>query len=538
METKIRVLLVEDDVVDQMAFKRFVEQSGYQCEYRIAASVAEGKGLLSDGRFDAVVMDYSLGDGTALDLSKEVTDIPFVVTTSIGDELVAVNMMKAGAIDYLAKDPENNYLRSLPAILESAIKRKKAEQELEQYRQGLEELLEERTQELERVHAQLLHAQKMESIGRFAGSIAHDFNNLLTTIIGYANLIKTSLPPDDPSQDDIEQILKAGQKSTRLTSQLLTFARRQDLAPRVCDMNELVLDMSKMLRHLLPENIELVTLPGETPCHVEVDSGQIEQVIINLAVNAKNAMQDGGKLLIETDVFIMPEEATGSWRQSAIPPGEYVRVAVSDTGVGMTPEVQDRIFEPFFTTKPPGEGTGLGLSTVFGIIGQHNGYIHVYSEPGIGSTFKMYIPRSAAPAETRGELHVVKRRITGSETILVVEDEPAVRRLVTRMLASLGYHVLQAGNGEEALWTAQQNPNRIDLLLSDVVMPQMGGRTLAEEIRTAHPDIRVLFISGYTDDTVLSERIATRKAAFLAKPFTTDMLGAKVREVLDSGAVA
>ncbi len=198
MEARIKLLLVEDDVVDQMAFKRFIKQSGYPCEYRVASSVAEGKGLLSDDRFDAAVLDYSLGDGTALDLSAALSGTPFVVTTGIGDELVAVEIMKAGAIDYLAKDPENNYLRNLPAILDSAIKRRKAEEELARYRQGLEQLVEERTQELERVHAQLLHAQKMESIGRFAGSIAHDFNNLLTTIIGYANLVKTALPPNHP----------------------------------------------------------------------------------------------------------------------------------------------------------------------------------------------------------------------------------------------------------------------------------------------------------------------------------------------------
>lgn len=534
MEARIKLLLVEDDVVDQMAFKRFIKQSGYPCEYRVASSVAEGKGLLSDDRFDAVVLDYSLGDGTALDLSAALSGTPFVVTTGIGDELVAVEIMKAGAIDYLAKDPENNYLRNLPAILDSAIKRRKAEEELARYRQGLEQLVEERTQELERVHAQLLHAQKMESIGRFAGSIAHDFNNLLTTIIGYANLVKTALPPNHPCQEDIEQILKAGQKSTRLTSQLLTFSRRQSLAPRICDMNELILDMSKMLRHLLREDIELVILPADTPCHAEVDSGQIEQVIINLAVNAKNAMPEGGKLLIETGTVVVPSGATIASRYSDIPPGEYVRLAVSDTGIGMTPEVKDRIFEPFFTTKAAGEGTGLGLSTVFGIVSQHNGYIHVYSEPGSGSTFKIYLPRSAAPAKVSDEREETKRRVTGNETILVVEDEPAVRRLITRILAALGYHVLEAGNGEEALWTAQQYPEEIDLLLSDVVMPQMGGRTLAEHIQEARPAVRILFISGYTDDALLTEEIAKRKAAFLSKPFTAAMLGAKVREALDA----
>ena len=536
METRIKVLLVEDDVVDQMAFKRFIEQSGFPCEYRVAGSVAEGKGLLSADQFDAVVMDYSLGDGTALDLSAAVSDIPFVVTTGIGDELVAVEIMKAGAIDYLAKDPDNNYLRNLPVILESAIKRKKAELELERYRQGLEQLVEERTQELEHVHAQLLHAQKMESIGRFAGSIAHDFNNLLTTIMGYANLVKTSLPPDDPCQEDIDQILKAGQRSTRLTSQLLTFSRRQNLAPRIHDMNELLLDMSKMLRHLLREDIELVMIPSTPPCYIEVDSGQIEQVIINLAVNARNAMPDGGKLLIESENLAVPKDSSVAWRHADMPPGEYVRVAVSDTGIGMSPEVKDRIFEPFFTTRPAGEGTGLGLSTVFGIIRQHNGYIHVYSEPGIGSTFKIYLPRSAAPSKEAVEERQAAKAITGNETVLVVEDEPAVRRLITRMLASMGYHVLEAGNGEEALWAARQYPEEIDLLLSDVVMPQMGGRTLAERIQEVHPEARILFISGYTDDTLLTEEIARRKAAFLAKPFTTELLGAKVRELLDTSS--
>jgi len=533
METRIKVLLVEDDVVDQMAFKRFIEQSGFPCEYRVAGSVAEGKGLLSADQFDAVVMDYSLGDGTALDLSAAVSDIPFVVTTGIGDELVAVEIMKAGAIDYLAKDPDNNYLRNLPVILESAIKRKKAELELERYRQGLEQLVEERTQELEHVHAQLLHAQKMESIGRFAGSIAHDFNNLLTTIMGYANLVKTSLPPDDPCQEDIDQILKAGQRSTRLTSQLLTFSRRQNLAPRIHDMNELLLDMSKMLRHLLREDIELVMIPSTPPCYIEVDSGQIEQVIINLAVNARDAMPGGGTLIIRT--------ANANLTPSAIrpgldlKPGQYVVLTVSDTGTGMDEEVQSHLFEPFFTTKDVGKGTGLGLATVYGIIKQHGGDIVTHSEPGQGSLFRAYLPRATEPADEKdraadhwGTLPM------GHETILVVEDEEQILRLMERLLRNSGYLVIATSAPSAALELARAHGGTIDLLLTDVVMPAMNGKDLQEQIKREHPHMKTLFMSGYTADIIVERGVICDDVEFIQKPFKLESLVARVREVLDS----
>ena len=379
---------------------------------------------------------------------------------------------------------------------------------------------------------QLLQSQKMEAVGRLAGGVAHDFNNLLTVIKGYGELMLGELKANDPMRAEVEEIQKAADRAASLTRQLLAFSRRQVMAAKVIDLNSVVENMDKLLRRLLGENIELNTLLAAKLGAVKADPGQIEQVIMNLAVNARDAMPDGGKLTIETvnldlDSFYAREPVN-------VAAGPYVMIAVSDTGVGMDADTQSRIFEPFFTTKEQGKGTGLGLSTVYGIIKQSGGYIWVYSEPGRGTTFKVYLPRVAEEAETeagRGPAHESHR---GTETVLLVEDEDGVRALIRQVLARNGYQVLEARHGEEALMLAEGHRNVIHMLLTDVVLARMSGRELAQRLGPQRPEMQVIFMSGYTDEAIVHHGMLTPGTTFLQKPFTTESLMNKVREVLDS----
>jgi two-component system cell cycle sensor histidine kinase/response regulator CckA len=379
----------------------------------------------------------------------------------------------------------------------------------------------------------LRQSQKMEAVGTLAGGIAHDFNNLLTAIMGYTGLVLDELTPDDARYNDIQGIQKTAQRAADLTRQLLAFARRQIVELRILNLNELILNMGKMLRRLIGEDIELVTLPGPNLGLVKVDPGQFEQVLVNLAINARDAMPNGGKLTIETANVTLDLDYV---RQHAeVIPGEYVMLAVSDSGIGMTEEVKSHIFEPFFTTKEVNRGTGLGLATCFGIIKQSDGHIWVYSEPGQGTTFKVYLPR-IDEAETASLFrHVESGDLPrGSETVLLVEDEAAVRDLAARMLRQQGYKLLEATNGHEALQLAQKRPDeKIHLVVTDVVMPQMGGKVLTDQLKSLRPDIKVLFTSGYTDKAVVHHDVLEPNIAFLQKPFSPQMLVRKVREVLD-----
>ncbi len=386
------------------------------------------------------------------------------------------------------------------------------------------------TRELQ-LEEQYHQAQKMEAIGRLAGGVAHDFNNLLTGIMGHAGLALQELPPGDPVRNDIQEIHKNAERAANLTRQLLTFARRQVIAPRVLNLNELILNVDKMLRRLIGEDIELVTLPAPDLGQIKADPGQIEQVLLNLAVNARDAMPDGGKLTIEITEVILDEAYTR--RHPEVSPGQYVMLAVSDTGMGMTEEVKAHIFEPFFTTKEVGKGTGLGLATCFGIVRQNNGHIWVYSEPGQGTTFKIYLPRVEETVDSstkRGQSPSLPR---GTEVILLVEDEEAVRDLAARALRRQGYTVLEAANGEEALRLAEEYSGEIHLLLTDVVMPQMGGKALATRLGGIRSKTKILFTSGYTDKAIVHHSILDSDIAFIQKPFSPTTLVYKVREVLD-----
>jgi len=397
----------------------------------------------------------------------------------------------------------------------------------------MRDITERRTAEeaLHQSEEQLRQSQKMEAVGKLAGGVAHDFNNLLTAITGYSELVMSDLDSGDPRRQDLEEVKKAADRAAALTRQLLAFSRRQVLQPRVLDLNGIVTGVGKMLRRLIGEDIELVTLLDPALERVKADPGQIEQVILNLSVNAREAMPEGGKLTIETANSELEE--AHDLGEFAVPPGRYVMLTVGDTGVGMDKETQSRIFEPFFTTREPGKGTGLGLSTVYGIVKQSGGYVWVYSEPGLGTTFKIYLPRVEEALLEVEPAAALAQPPAGTETILLVEDEPAVRALAARLLRSVGYTVVEARNGAQALEVCKQQDRAVDLLVTDVVMPQMGGPELAERLTPLHPEMKVLFMSGYTDDAVLRHGLLESGAAFLQKPFTRNALAAKVREVLD-----
>jgi PAS domain S-box-containing protein len=404
------------------------------------------------------------------------------------------------------------------------------------------------------------HAQKMEAVGRLAGGIAHDFNNLLTAINGFSSLLLDTLHDNDGAREMLEQISRAGDRAASLTQQLLAYSRKQILQPRELDLNELVAGLEKMLRRMIGEDIELATTLAPGPCPVKADPGQLQQVIMNLALNARDAMPSGGRLTLATALVELPEEvASGEWRVASedrrvedlpsslatrhsplatppeVRPGLYVLLTVSDTGCGMTPEVQARIFEPFFTTKEPGKGTGLGLATVYGILEQSGGHIHVSSEPGRGTTFDIYLPH-LPDLQVSAEASGSTATPGGTETVLLVEDEDAVRSLARVVLQRAGYTVLAASDGVEALEVSARHPSSLDLLVTDVVMPRLGGRQLAEILNRLHPRMRVLYLSGYTDDTVVRSGILKQQAPFLHKPFTLPGLMQKIRAVLDARA--
>lgn len=386
--------------------------------------------------------------------------------------------------------------------------------------------------ERKRLEAQLLQSQKMEGLGRLAGGIAHDFNNLLTIINGYSDFLQRSLPSDASQHKDVKQIQQASERAATLTKQLLAFSRQQMLHPRVLDLNAVVAQMDQLLRRLIGEDKKFRTILGASVALIKADKGQLDQVILNLAVNAKDAMPDGGQLTIETqNVEVTKAQAD---RHAGNSPGRYVMLAVSDTGVGMDQTTRAHIFEPFFTTKEQGKGTGLGLATAYGIVQQSGGFIEVYSELGEGTTFKVYLPQVDGAAAPLLEGDTMPKLVAGTEVILLVEDEEMVRELACRVLNDLGYTVLEARNGEEALRLADSHLSPIHLLVTDMVMPGMGGHQLAEKLLSVRPETKVLFVSGYTSDTVVRRWTLEGTTAFLQKPYDPATLTQKVREVLDA----
>ncbi|HTS63775.1 MAG TPA: ATP-binding protein [Candidatus Acidoferrales bacterium] len=382
----------------------------------------------------------------------------------------------------------------------------------------------------QKLEEQLRQAQKMEAVGMLAGGVAHDFNNLLTIINGYSHLILNNLPVSDPNHQSAEQIMKAGERAATLTGQLLAFSRRQVLQPRVLDVNRLIGTLTTMLRRLIGEDIDLQLVLRENLGQVNADPNQLEQVLMNLVVNARDAMPNGGTLTIETTNIDLDENYVHAHVDTKA--GRYVLIAVSDTGTGMDDSTKAHAFEPFFTTKGPGRGTGLGLSTVFGIVRQSGGSVDIYSSPGKGTSAKVYLPRVDRSATVETERRRVKA-LRGSETILVAEDDEMVRSLVKETLVSHGYSVLDASGAEDAQKIAEIYRGDIQLLITDVVMPKVNGRDLAARLMKGRPGLKVLYMSGYTDGAVVNNGILQKEVAFLQKPFTPTALAEKVREVLD-----
>ena len=425
------------------------------------------------------------------------------------------------------KDAEGR-TRRLIGVACDVTSRIEAERAARAEEEHFRQLAENSRDQLRSVEEQLRQAQKMEAVGRLAGGVAHDFNNLLSVILTHAGLLVDDLEPRHPMLADLLEIKAAGERAAALTRQLLAFSRRQILRPRIVDLNQILADMERMLRRLIGEDLELVTIPAPGQARVSVDPGQMEQVLMNLAVNARDAMPDGGRLTLEIRQ-IEPQAA-----DAGVHCGPSVMLAVTDTGVGMNAEVRSRMFEPFFTTKEVGKGTGLGLSTVFGIVQQSGGCIRVESEPGRGSTFRIYLPAAATtelvqPAPRSKPI----AKLRGSETILVVEDDEQLRRLTRTVLERHGYQVLEAENGGEALLIAEQHPGPIHLILTDLVMPRMNGAQLAARISAARPGLAVIFMSGYTEDVVARRRLLAVDTAFIQKPYSPEVLLQHIRRTLD-----
>ncbi len=520
MNEQINILIVEDSAADAELLERELRRAKIHFTSRRVDTKEAFVRALRDFQPAIVLSDYNLPQFSgpeALRLIKETgSSAPFILVTGSLTEEVAVDCMKEGAHDYILKTS----LTRLPSAVQSALEKVKT----------LEEKI--RAEEALRLsEEQLRMSQKLEAVGQLAGGVAHDFNNLLTVISGYSELVLNRLSARDDNRPKIEEIKRAAERASTLTRQLLAFSRKQVLQPKLFDLNHLVTDMSKMLRRLIGENIEMTTIIGpETP--INADPGQIEQVLMNLVVNARDAMPNGGRLTVET-ARVEIDEAYASTHLS-VQPGPYVLLAVTDTGGGMDAEIRKHIFEPFFTTKEQGKGTGLGLSTVYGIVKQSGGNIWLYSEPGQGTVFKVYLP-AATDVEVQATAATDRVELPrGTETILIVEDEPQIRHLAFDCLAYCGYDVLSASNGLEALQLIERLQRPIDLILTDIVMPKLGGRELSERMNALQPSAKVLFMSGYTNDSVVNHGILDGATWFIQKPFTLESLGRRVREVLDS----
>jgi signal transduction histidine kinase len=376
---------------------------------------------------------------------------------------------------------------------------------------------------------QLMQAQKLEAIGSLASGVAHDFNNLLTTILGYGELSLMKLSKDDPQREQVEAIYEAGKKASTLTRQLLAFSRKQMLEMRVINLNSLLENLTKMLNRMIGDDIEMIMMLDPSVGNIMADPGQVEQIVMNIVINARDAMPDGGTITIETQEVELDEDYCKT--HAEVTPGTFIVLCITDTGKGMTPEVMEKIFDPFFTTKKKGAGTGLGLSTVYGIVKQHKGHIYVYSELGSGTIFKIYFRKIKKVAEESSTKKIPAME-SGTETILVVDDEASIRKLVRDTLEPLGYKILEAANGEEALAYYRDNHDTIDLLLTDVVMPKMTGKKLAELLLQEYPGLKILYMSGYTDNVITHKGILDRGIHFLNKPLVPSILTKKIREVL------
>jgi signal transduction histidine kinase len=512
VSTSLRVLLIEDSALDAELVLRELRRADFAVHHQRVASADELRGALRSARWDLVLSDHALpgfGGPQALaivrgDADAETRDLPFVIVSGAIGEETAVEAMRGGAHDYILKDRLGRLVPAIERELREAANRRA--------RRHLED--------------QIRQAQKMETVGRLASGVAHDFNNLLTCMVGYGGLMQSRFAPDDPRLRYLEGILEAARHGATLTQQLLAFSRKQVMRPAVVSLNEVIIEAETFLRRLLGEEITLRTELASDLGPVRVDPTQMQQVIVNLAVNARDAMAPGGVLTIAT-------------ANDAPAEGPRVALYVTDTGAGMTDDVQAHMFEPFFTTKEGGKGTGLGLSTVYGIVQQSGGTVTCASVPGRGTTFLITLPRvERESAQTCGgrtarqDGGLPSRTQYGTETVLLVEDEERVRELATEVLERCGYQVLPESDASGALARAERHGGPIELLLTDVVLPDMSGHELASRLRSFRPDSRVLYTSGYTDEVMLLHGLAAPDELFLPKPYDPTALLRRVREVL------
>ena len=516
--TPLRVLFVEDSPDDVELIARELHRHGFACEPTSVETAAGFIAAIETSKWDVILSDHSMSQFSsteALDLLRgHGFDTPFIIVSGTIGEDSAVEAMRAGAHDYVLKQ---NLRRLGPAV-----------------ERELREAANRRTQKsteaaLLASEQRLRHAQKMESVGRLAAGIAHDFNNLLTVILGFTEFVIERLPPGEDLRRDASAIRSAAQRATGLTRQLLAFSRQQVLERQVVDLAAAVDQLQPMIARLIGEDVQIEFDPGTRPQWVLIDPGQFEQVLMNLAVNARDAMPSGGHLRVRLSQERLDEEQASTLD---VAPGTYVVMSVADTGEGIDAATLECIFEPFFTTKAPGRGTGLGLSTVFGIVRQSGGVIDVTSERGRGSTFRVYLPLSPTGAPDAPAKPVPAPSGTKTSTILLAEDEEGVRTFLDMALRRAGHRVIATGSGPDAVAAGQTPQHPIDLLIADVVMPGLSGPEVAEQLRRTHPRLRVLFLSGYASHTALPEKVLAEPAAFLQKPFTIEALMAKVRERL------
>jgi two-component system, cell cycle sensor histidine kinase and response regulator CckA len=558
------ILVVEDDPVLAEVLGELLQHAGYTVER--AADGAAGAARIEAGHIDLVLLDLMLPDVDGLELCRRARTLesdvylPIIMLTVLGEQQRHAGFL-AGADDYVAKpfdaddllDRVQVWLRTRLRLRLAHLRLLEEHEALREARTDLERQVVARTAQLEWANAQLRaemgereqaqvalraseeqlrQSQKMEAVGQLAGGIAHDFNNLLTVINGFTELLGARLAPDDPLASYIAEIGFAGERASALTRQLLAFSRRQVLQPKVLDVNEVVIGMQGMLRRLISEDISVEARLDPALGHVEADPSQLEQVVLNLVVNARDAMRPGGAVTIHT--ANVEVNGSSSPHQTGIPSGSYVCLSIADTGCGMDAETRQRIFEPFFTTKEQGKGTGLGLSTVYGIVKQSGGEVRVQSEPGRGTTFEIYLPRALTTAEPAAAPNAPRFWPLGGETILLVEDEEQVRDVVREALEAAGYAVLEAPSGDEALRLAARHDSPIHLLVTDVVMPGLSGRQLADTLVASHPEARVLYMSAYTDQAIVHQGVLEPGLTLIQKPFTLEALGRAVRAVLDA----
>ena len=523
MTEPLQFIHLESNPADADLIYSTLRDAGIACQPTRAQTREDFLSALRQNGCSLVLADTSVPgfDGTAaLALTRAFhPDMPFLFVSSAQGEDFAIDMMQRGATDYIFKQRLGRLVPSIKRTL-----------------RDLEERLERRRAEdaLRISEKQFRQAQKMEAVGRLAGGLAHDFNNLLTVILGHSQILLTDLAPGTPIRLKIEEMQSAGQRAAALIRQLLAFSRKQALEPKVFPVNSAIGNIETMLRRLIGEDIQLVIRLDPADGHIKADPGQLEQVIMNLVVNGRDAMPNGGLLAIETSQVELTR--TPMHHLQPLPLGHYVKLTVTDTGCGMDANILAHLFEPFFTTKEEGKGTGLGLSTVFGIVTTYGGGIDVWSQIGHGTTLDLYFPRADPQTMTAQATEPPDRLLRGSETILLVEDDTAVRDLVRNELTKIGYHVMEARNGVEACLTATQQSLHVDLLLTDVVMPGMNGRELAQHLSVIKPNLRVLFMSGYLDDISVNRGMDPHRTTFLQKPFTPDLLLRTVRALLDSSS--